>query len=1198
MPLARIIYFVPGVIRSLKAVSGVIREVGAFIASAASSALSAAGAAIAGITGFAAKGSAQLVALFTAGFARVATAINGLALRLKAFFAELAGEIQRAYPQFEILSRLVLSVGEAFGRLGAAAKVAQASVTTFGARARVSIGEAEVAANRAAIATQRLGTSLGQTVTAGAQAAGRGIMGLAGMVARSIGGFLLWQIAITAVFDIFRRLSEWMEARSSNARYRMAVDSLTDGLNAQAIAAARAGRELDSATAAIYRNARAALEARDTKALARYLELQDEVIKREKNLSALEKSGGRDASPTRIRALNQERNPGLFKELDQLRAERKRIEDLLNAPEKAKQRQEALQLRQRENKQQIEELARFEKDSRKALDDQVFQNRMAGARKEIEIYRAAGELRIAQVEQANAKLIKGTNTNAQESLRALSEYISSRQRGELTIEARKREAQIAAAELDRSLMETRLNLEKQIAELKKKVNQYEIEVLDKRLKTEQEIASIRNGSIITTPGGAGGQLKGGAVVTARNDRDAEQTGSDIALKGGNGAAIQNPFTSLRITGTGFQGKGSGTKGKGYGSWVTGQTTINGKDYEILLGHLAETLVKKGDVVSGGAVLGKQGITGRASGPHVTTHVNALNGGDAGAVLSAIEKAWTKGGDPIQTATQTANQAPVRLNLDTTALEGSIGRLKALETQLIALGEAANELDSADKWQKFVDTLYDPNGLQPTIDNLEKAKLAFQALATTSAAAYDPERIRIFNDAQNENYQREEKTKALLKDVNKLEGLTAEARKKAAAEIEEADKKQKKQIEDRMALRLQERAIIEQTAKLEGLKGDTKNVGLSTGRTLISSTFDRAANGTNDFLERRMIQARRDIALKRYDLSEGGTKDISGLATEMNAFAEATMKAARELAAMDKAASQTRVRDMLIQWENELTDTQGIITSLGGSIKNELSGAMSNAVMGVIQGTATVTESFQTMFQNIGAAFLQMATEMIAKALIMQVLGLLNPTKSKTNFDLDAVFPGSFGLPKRAAGGPLNANQPSLVGELGPELFIPERAGTVIPANQTASLLSGNRTALNNLTNSFGSAESTDGNSEGTLERRAQVERAMTSNRTAISNTAYSASTTYNSAFTDNRDSLSAVTSAVMERSMANGMNAPSSMNVNYNVDRINSVDYVTADEFRQGISQAANLGARRGQQQTLDALRQRPAVRRSLGLGQ
>jgi TP901 family phage tail tape measure protein len=48
----------------------------------------------------------------------------------------------------------------------------------------------------------------------------------------------------------------------------------------------------------------------------------------------------------------------------------------------------------------------------------------------------------------------------------------------------------------------------------------------------------------------------------------------------------------------------------------------------------------------------------------------------------------------------------------------------------------------------------------------------------------------------------------------------------------------------------------------------------------------------------------------------------------------------------------------------------------------------------------------------------------------------------------------FGPEARARGGPVSAGMPYLVGEEGPELIIPRGAGTVLPAGQTAGVLSG------------------------------------------------------------------------------------------------------------------------------------------------
>lgn len=141
------------------------------------------------------------------------------------------------------------------------------------------------------------------------------------------------------------------------------------------------------------------------------------------------------------------------------------------------------------------------------------------------------------------------------------------------------------------------------------------------------------------------RLTKNAVVTQRNDPDAEKTGSDISIPGGVGAQIRNPFENMVIKSRGTQGGGSGATGRGYGNYITGEVVIGGKRYEVLLGHMDKINVNVGDALGAGGLIGTQGISGRATGPHVTTHVNPLGGGsvaDAQRVLGMIEGAWQKG----------------------------------------------------------------------------------------------------------------------------------------------------------------------------------------------------------------------------------------------------------------------------------------------------------------------------------------------------------------------------------------------------------------------------------------------------------------------------------------------------------------------------------------------------------------------------
>ena len=56
------------------------------------------------------------------------------------------------------------------------------------------------------------------------------------------------------------------------------------------------------------------------------------------------------------------------------------------------------------------------------------------------------------------------------------------------------------------------------------------------------------------------------------------------------------------------------------------------------------------------------------------------------------------------------------------------------------------------------------------------------------------------------------------------------------------------------------------------------------------------------------------------------------------------------------------------------------------------------------------------------------------------------------------------------------------------------------------------------------------------------------------------------------------------------------IDVRYTVERINSVDYVTADQFQAGMQQAAQQGAKQGEQQTLKRLQMSGSTRKRIGM--
>jgi hypothetical protein len=61
--------------------------------------------------------------------------------------------------------------------------------------------------------------------------------------------------------------------------------------------------------------------------------------------------------------------------------------------------------------------------------------------------------------------------------------------------------------------------------------------------------------------------------------------------------------------------------------------------------------------------------------------------------------------------------------------------------------------------------------------------------------------------------------------------------------------------------------------------------------------------------------------------------------------------------------------------------------------------------------------------------------------------------------------------------------------------------------------------------------------------------------------------------------------------------APSgTIDVRYSIERINNVDYVTADQFQRGMAQAAQQGAIQGERRAMRSLKNSAATRRGVGI--
>jgi hypothetical protein len=137
-------------------------------------------------------------------------------------------------------------------------------------------------------------------------------------------------------------------------------------------------------------------------------------------------------------------------------------------------------------------------------------------------------------------------------------------------------------------------------------------------------------------------------------------------------------------------------------------------------------------------------------------------------------------------------------------------------------------------------------------------------------------------------------------------------------------------------------------------------------------------------------------------------------------------------------------------------------------------AFSDSFKGIVSGTMTAQEALAGFFQSVADQFLDMAAQIIAKWIQLTILnsilrlfpatgaasaaggsaGLFGPG-SPDAIAGGGIFSGAGPYQFRANGGPVSAGSPYIVGERGPELFVPGRSGSIVPNDKLGSSGSSN-----------------------------------------------------------------------------------------------------------------------------------------------
>jgi tape measure domain-containing protein len=155
--------------------------------------------------------------------------------------------------------------------------------------------------------------------------------------------------------------------------------------------------------------------------------------------------------------------------------------------------------------------------------------------------------------------------------------------------------------------------------------------------------------------------------------------------------------------------------------------------------------------------------------------------------------------------------------------------------------------------------------------------------------------------------------------------------------------------------------------------------------------------------------------------------------------------------------------------NELVDPVNQIVGAATAIGD----AFANSFKGLITGATSAREAMRNFFTSLADYFADMAAKMIAEALKMQAIQLLSSLLGSVAGAAGGAIQGAgsaagasafggggpsfnpraFSMPNimaRAKGGPVTSGSPYMVGEKGPELFVPFQSGQIVPTEVIAA----------------------------------------------------------------------------------------------------------------------------------------------------
>ena len=197
---------------------------------------------------------------------------------------------------------------------------------------------------------------------------------------------------------------------------------------------------------------------------------------------------------------------------------------------------------------------------------------------------------------------------------------------------------------------------------------------------------------------------------------------------------------------------------------------------------------------------------------------------------------------------------------------------------------------------------------------------------------------------------------------------------------------------------------------------------------------------------------KDVSTQGLLKTTEGVKKLEGYISQINKLKEKYKDAGI-------AFPKINLSGTINQLENDIRNASEAIGEFGSKGKENIQ-QLAETISGVLN------PAFDAFFQafeenkNAGKAFLQafaqgiqsVIIEMIKLAAISAILSAIFPGGIGGLKGFEAIFTNLLGF--RANGGPVSGGSPYIVGERGPELFVPAVSGGIVPNNQVGSFMGG------------------------------------------------------------------------------------------------------------------------------------------------